>query len=292
MRALNSLPILLAMGDVAPFAPSDPFVCFADGDGMGEGYATEGELGYYDANGRWVPADYATVGQLARLPMFNAAQRSSPAASVRLPPAMMRTSAPSAAPAARAVQAQPFMAPGLTQAQVENIVRQTSLSEAQVRRIVQECMSQMAPYGQVPSRVSPDEALFPMGLGFVILSGGPPAVLTGQFTNSGQGILPQRAFRGERLVLTTFRSAGVPTVPVIVDTFKVGDYSQLVGGAPVPVETFAPDAFGVRLMLDGAVPGVTYTLSVQIPAAIGLPAGETVTVVGAVLGRTGEASGR
>jgi hypothetical protein len=281
----NTMLLALALGEVDFPTTHTPFICHADDDG----YATEGEVGYYDGAGRWVPVDYQTVGdgyntgaaqqlQLAR-PLARAAPARGPVAQQRIQPR----------PAPRAAPQQG----GLTAGQVQQIIAQNTMSPAAIRALIEQLMAAHAPYGTIPSRVSPDEALFPMGLGFVIMSGGPPAVLGPvQFNNNGQGILPQRAFRGERLVLSTFRSSGASTVPVIVDTFKVGDYSQLVGGAPVPVETFAPDAFGVRLMLDGAVPGVTYTLSVSVPAAVGIPAGETITVVGAVLGRTGEAPQR
>ncbi len=283
MRQTMNPAILMALGGLSFDAEHrDPFVCFAD-DVEG-GYATEGELGYYQ-NGRWVPADYATVGaamqQVQRPPAPTAARPGTTPMRINIP-SLLRLPGGGGAP--------PRPAPGpsgLSEAQVRQIAQQVSLSEAHVRQIVEQMIAQMSPYGQVPSRVSPDEALFPMGLGFVILSGGPPLVRTGVLTAT-----PQRAFRGERLVLDTFRSAGAVTIPVIVDSFKVGDYSQTVGGGALSTSTFASDSFGVRLMLDGAVPGVDYTVNMSVPVGIVIPAGETITIVGTVIGRTGEAAQR
>jgi len=256
-------------------------------------YQTVGanEVGYFDEGGNW--QRYNTAGVGASGPLAVRLGPQAPQAPVRpaISPAILRPNMlirPNIAPA-------PAPASGLTAQQIQQMIDQAFAAHGlgqpaaqQVQQMIQEAISSSMPYGTVPSRVAPDEALFPMGLGYFVLSGGPPAVLSGGFAN----VLPQRAFRGERLVLSTFRSNGASTVPVIVDTFKVGDYSQLVGGGAVPVETFRPDAFGVRLMLDGAVPGVTYTINCSVPVAVGIPAGETITVVGAVLGRTGEAQGR
>ncbi len=229
---------------------------------MADGYSTMGrdddELAGADDN------DYMTVGQVRSLmlarPGTSLARPAAPIArpvSPRLNPAVFRPFAP--APAAQ----------GLSQAQVVSIVR------AELERRV--------PYGDVPTRPQPDEAMFPMGLGFATLTS----------ANAGVGVLtaqPQRAFRGERLVLSIFRSAGAAGIPVVIANFQIGDYKQLVGGSSLPVEVFAGDAFGVRLMLDASIPGVLYALNINTLANI--PVGESIIVSGAVIGRAGEAAAR
>jgi hypothetical protein len=208
--------------------------------------------------------DYMTVGQarslmLARPGMMTLARPNAPIArpvSPRLNPAML----------------QPFR-PGA----------QAPMTQAQVVSIVRSELERRVPYGDVPTRPHADEAMFPMGLGFATLTSG----------NAGVGVLtaqPQRAFRGERLVLSIFRSAGAAGIPVVIANFQIGDYKQLVGGSSLPVEVFAGDAFGVRLMLDASIPGVLYALNINTLANV--PAGESIIVSGAVIGRAGEAAAR
>lgn len=170
---------------------------------------------------------------------------------------------------ARAVPAAP--ASGLTPAQANDVAA-----------MIESWVARMVPYGDVPPRPQPDEAMFPMGLGSATLTAAAPA--------GNLSAQPQRAFRGERLVLSVFRSAGAVGIPVVIAGFNVGDYKQLVGGGSLPVEVFASDAFGVRLMLDASIPGVLYQIQVQALAPIA--AGESIIIAGAVIGRAGEAAAR
>lgn len=156
-------------------------------------------------------------------------------------------------------------------------------AQQQVASMIEAYLQARVPYGDVPPRPQPDEAMFPMGLGSVTLTS----------ATGGAGLLsaqPQRAFRGERLVLSVFRSAGAVGIPTIINDFSIGDYKQLVGGGSLPVEVFASDAFGVRLMLDASIPGVLYRVSLSALAPI--PAGEQIIIAGAVIGRAGEAAAR
>jgi hypothetical protein len=219
---------------------------------MADGYATEGDDQETAGDG-----EYATVGQIRQMlarpgAMQNALARVAPRAPAR-PPLNFP------------------MRPG-----------GGGMTEAQVRSIVRAELERRAPYGDIPPKPNQDEAMFPMGLGSIALtSANPLDALQAQ---------PQRAFRGERLVLSVFRTAGALGIPVVIREFTVGDYKQLVGGGSLPVEVFASDAFGVRLMLDGSVPGVLYAVTCQALAPI--PPGDQIIIAGAVIGRAGEASGR
>lgn len=94
---------------------------------------------------------------------------------------------------------------------------------------------------------------------------------------------PQRQFRPERLVVHIVRSAGAGAVGVNLTALKVGENSQLVGSDVLPAETFAPDGFGVRLAMTPATPGVKIICS--FTGSIAVPAGETVSISAALIGR-------
>lgn len=164
------------------------------------------------------------------------------------------------------------------------------ISEQRARQLIEEYLGQFSaqiearyPYGDIPPKPVDGEAMFPMGLGTATLTS----------VNGGISLLqaqPQRAFRGERLITSVTRSAGAAGIGVVIRDFSIGDYKQLVGGGSLPVEVFASDAFGVRLMLDGSIPGVLYAITVAALAPI--PVGESITIAGAVIGRAGEAAQR
>lgn len=219
------------------------------------GYETVGPYGY--ATGAAAQPRYIPAGQQRALPPGAAQRRFMPALTPRsLAPSIARTPAFMPVPGAAAS------------------------NEARIRTIAREEISRLVPYNDVPPRPRPDEAMFPMGLGSATLTAAVPTVfLTAQ---------PQRAFRGERLVLSVQRSAGATGAVVLLNEFEIGDYRQLVGGGALPVDVFASDAFGVRLMLDASTPGVLYRLTI----AATVPAGESIIVAGAVIGRAGEAPQR
>ncbi|MFZ4751096.1 MAG: hypothetical protein ACOYMM_11410 [Phycisphaerales bacterium] len=132
-----------------------------------------------------------------------------------------------------------------------------------------------------PGVMVPTEQLLPLGFqpdggSFSFISGGPTTIIF--------RALPQKPFRGERLVIDIARSAGAAANSVNVDQISVGTDLQIVSAAPFPAATFAPTAFGVRLSLTAAQPGIQIVVSTTLigPA---LPLGETVTVVPVVLGR-------
>ena len=223
------------------------------------GWDTEG--GDYDTG-----SDYQTVGAPAmQAPRFNAPRAAAPGRSIQMIP-QRAPQRPAPAP----YRPQPAASSGPSVEQVRSLV-QSEIDAALRRRV---------PFADIPPRPNPDEAMFPMGLGSI--------TLTSVLPSASLIARPQRAFRGERLVLAVQRSVGAAGVTALLTEFLIGDYKQLVGGGSLPADVFASDAFGVRLMLDGSTPGVLY----QIDFSAAVPPGETITIAGAVIGRAGQASER
>ena len=217
----------------------------------------------YDQNGYETAGDYETMGEELGAPM--AAFRM-PADGFGRPAAQPQQRFNPGALAPRQVFAQP------QQSQFTTV--------PVVRNIVQEELRRLAPFGQIPPKPNAGEAMFPLGLGIVTFSSTSPTSLTLVAT-------PQRAFRGERLILEISKNGpGTQTTLVTLSDFKVGDISQKIGGGVLPAAVFAADAFGVRLMLDGAVPGVQITLTFDV-SALPVP-GESIQVSGAIIGRATE----
>lgn len=132
-----------------------------------------------------------------------------------------------------------------------------------------------------PGVMLPTEQLLPLGFlpeggSFSFVSAGPTSL-----TFVAQ---PQKPFRGERLIIDVAKTAGAVGNTVNVNILAVGTDLQIVSAAPFPAVAFSPTAFGVRLALTAAQPGIRISLGVEIigPA---LPPGESVTVVPTILGR-------
>lgn len=97
---------------------------------------------------------------------------------------------------------------------------------------------------------------------------------------------PQRPFRGERIVATVFRNGPTATAtPILAGGLVVGTQVQSVEIGNLPLEIFAPNAFGVRLNLAAADPGVLISGNVQL---FGTPlvAPDTIGVTITILGRS------
>lgn len=94
---------------------------------------------------------------------------------------------------------------------------------------------------------------------------------------------PQKPFRGERLVAIVSRSAGATAVIPTGELFVGTDLVQATAGG-IPLETFGPNAFGVRMAWPQAEPGVEVRINVGIIGTI--PAGESIAVSLVVLGET------
>lgn len=96
---------------------------------------------------------------------------------------------------------------------------------------------------------------------------------------------PQRPFRGERVIALVSRSSGAGgVIPVINPGIFVGTQLQAAELGQVPLETFAPTAFGVRLTLTQAAPGLFIKIPVELIGTV--PVGEQVAVSITILGRT------
>lgn len=170
-----------------------------------------------------------------------------------------------------------FMRPGMPSPAAQPI------TEARARQLIDERLANLVPWNSIPPRPKADEAMFPLGLGQIVFTNASPTTLT-------LTARPQRAFRGERLVISQQKALAAGQFrQVQITDIKVGDVSQKVGGGSLPVEVFASDAFGVRLMLDAAVPGVDITLTLQIDSAPGV--GDFVSLSGALIGRATESQG-
>jgi len=106
---------------------------------------------------------------------------------------------------------------------------------------------------------------YPLGLGATSLGAGATAIISAN---------PQLPFRVNRLVS--------PSTGILIDNIAVGTVSQFVAAGSVPVEVFAPNAVGVGLKGDTAVPGV----SVQI--TVSNPTGGALVFSGAIIGEVAQ----
>ena len=93
---------------------------------------------------------------------------------------------------------------------------------------------------------------------------------------------PQKPFHAERLLVTVRRSGAAGTI-ILCDTMFVGTDLQTAEIGSFDIEQFAPTAFGVRLSLKPAEPGILIRLACRANPA---PAGaDTVAVAMQFLGR-------
>lgn len=102
---------------------------------------------------------------------------------------------------------------------------------------------------------------YPLGLGATSIGAGATAIISAN---------PQLPFRVSRLV--------TPSSGLLIDNVAVGTVSQFVSAGAVPVEVFAPNAVGVALRGDTAVPGV------QVQITISNPTGGPLVFSGAIIG--------
>jgi hypothetical protein len=99
-----------------------------------------------------------------------------------------------------------------------------------------------------PGVIAPDQGLLPLPMGNFTF-----ALAAQTFTFQGQ---VQKPFRGERLLVTTVRT-GTTAVGRILGQIFVGSDLAALDVPPVDIEQIgAPTAFGVRLTMKPAQPGV------------------------------------
>jgi len=127
----------------------------------------------------------------------------------------------------------------------------------------------------------PGQGLWPLPLN--------PSANGGVFTAAFPSInftgVPQVPFRGERLLSTVARSAGASAQTVVADAgVIVGTTPQIADIGSLALDMFVPGAFGVRLQMNQATPGIT----VKVPCSVQngpIPAGESIAVSLTILGR-------
>lgn len=111
-----------------------------------------------------------------------------------------------------------------------------------------------------PGVIAPDEGLLPLPMGNFTF-----ALATQTFTFQGQ---VQKPFRGERLLVTTVRT-GTTAVGRILGQIFVGSDLAALDVPPVDIEQIgAPTAFGVRLTMKPAQPGVFIRIVCALSSAI------------------------
>jgi hypothetical protein len=114
-----------------------------------------------------------------------------------------------------------------------------------------------------------------------------PSVNAGIFNLANQAITftarPQVPFRTERM-LASVRRTGAAGVLILAQTLFVGRQLQMVQQGNFDIEFFSPTAFGVRMSLDSAEPGVEITMNcIANPAIAGA---DTIAVSILLLGRS------
>jgi len=97
---------------------------------------------------------------------------------------------------------------------------------------------------------------------------------------------PQRPFRGER-PLATLQATGTSSVGVqpFSTLITVGVIPQQVEIGNIPITLWAPTAFGVRLAMTDAAPGVLINFPVQLPTPNPITSTDTLLVQIALIGR-------
>jgi hypothetical protein len=144
-------------------------------------------------------------------------------------------------------------------------------------------MTKQAPWmaGQyAPGTWQPREGMVPLPM--------TPSANNGVFTSAVTQITwtarPQKRFRGERLIATVLRNgASTAGVQPISTAIFVGTDLQQAQAGNTPIDIWAAQAFGVRLYMTPAQPGVDITIPVGLIGAIA--AGENITITLTILGR-------
>jgi hypothetical protein len=133
-----------------------------------------------------------------------------------------------------------------------------------------------------PGVTMPGEGLEPLPLKNDALAG---VFTSTSAVNQDFTARPQRPFRAERLLGLVRRSAGATAIKIRITTgIFIGTQLQFAEVGDMDLEFFGPTAFGVRLNLASATPGMLIRVPVLIIGAI--PGGETVAVDISFLGRS------
>jgi len=115
-----------------------------------------------------------------------------------------------------------------------------------------------------------------------------PLTNNGVFDAANQNInfeaRPQVPFRGERLIAIIAKSLGATGITIRSTAgIIVGTTPQVADVGSFSLEAYQSNAFGVRLMLNQATPGMT--IKIFASASSPIPVGEQITVDLQILGR-------
>lgn len=129
-----------------------------------------------------------------------------------------------------------------------------------------------------PGAPAVSEQMIPLAVTTIVFS------LTAALRQTALGT-PQVAFRGERVLANRINSGTTaPLRTVTITDIKVGSRSQLAGiGGGLPVEAFAPGAFGVRLAVAPCAPGIL--IGVDLACDVAPTTTDTITIASAIFGR-------
>lgn len=84
-----------------------------------------------------------------------------------------------------------------------------------------------------------------------------------------QTMNPQTPFRGQRLSAVVLRNGtSAATTAPVMNQFIIGQKPILVTGNGVALETFNQNAFDTNLLMPPTVPGVIYTMNINLVAAL------------------------
>jgi len=129
----------------------------------------------------------------------------------------------------------------------------------------------------IPGVIQPGARNFPLGFGsFTFVNAGP--------TQTNLTALPQKPFKGARLMVQVNRSAAAVAELVTITNLDVGTGNQLVSSDALPAEGFAATAFDTGLSLDPATPGIQIVLGIAISATPAV--GQTISVSAMLIGNT------
>jgi hypothetical protein len=84
-----------------------------------------------------------------------------------------------------------------------------------------------------------------------------------------QTMNPQTPFRGQRLAAVIIRNGtSAATTAPVMSQFLVGQKPIITTANGVPIETFNQTSFDTNLLMPPTMPGVTYTMSLNLVAAL------------------------
>lgn len=130
---------------------------------------------------------------------------------------------------------------------------------------------------QVPGVPMPGARLQPLGLGATAFTASSGVTLS-------LSALPQRPFKGQRLILDVTRTGTTATGLVTVQQFLVGTNNQLVGAGALSANAFAATAFDANIAIDPATPGIS--IQVLLATTVAPSSSDRIDVGGTIFGTT------